>query len=138
MFTTPPRAAGAALLSLALLGAGATAAHAQTQAQGGRPEVHAAGHCSSATVWKLKAKTDDGRIDTEYEVDANRTGQVWTVAINDNGVRVFTGRRTTRAPSGSFSVDRRLVNRAGGDRIVAVARNLRTGERCVGSLTFTG
>ena len=134
MFTTAPRAAGAALISLALLGAGATAA----QAQGGRPEVRAAGHCSSSTVWKLKAKTDDGRIDTEFEVDANRNGQVWTVAINDNGVRVFTGRRTTQAPSGSFSVERRLVNRGGGDRIVAVANNLRTGERCVGSLTFTG
>lgn len=134
MFTTSPRAAGAALLSLALLGAGATAA----QAQGGRPEVRAAGHCSSSTVWKLKAKTDDGRIQTEYEVDSNRNGQVWTVAINDNGARVFTGRRTTQAPSGSFSVERRLVNRAGGDRIVAVASNVRTGERCVGSLTFTG
>ena len=60
------------------------------------------------------------------------------MAVNDNGVRVFTGRRTTRAPSGSFSLERRLTNRAGADRIVAVARNLRTGERCVGSLTFNG
>ena len=136
MFTTAPRAAGAALLSLSLLSAGATAASAS--GGGDRAEVRAAGHCTSSTVWKLKAKTDDGAIDTEYEVDSHRNGQVWTVAINDNGVRVFTGRRTTHAPSGSFSLERRLANRAGGDRIVAVARNLSTGERCVGSLTFTG
>ena len=67
---TTVRSTAAALLSLALLGAGAGAA----SAKGGDPEVRTAGHCSAASVWKLKTKTDDGRLETELEVDSNRVG----------------------------------------------------------------
>jgi hypothetical protein len=123
----------AGLLALALVGTGAGAAQASG---GGGATVRTAGHCTGSTVWKLKAKTDDGRLQTEFEVDSNRVGQTWSVAINDNGVRAFTGTRRTTAPSGSFSVEPRIVNRAGADRITAVASNSRTGERCVGSLRF--
>ena len=41
-------------------------------------------------------------------------------------------RATTHAPSGSFSVERRMVNLRGTDKIVFKARNLRTGEVCRG------
>ena len=112
--------AAAGLLTLALVGGGAGAA----QAKGGHDrEVRKAGHCSAATVWKLKAKHDDGRIEVEVEIDSNRNGQRWSVAIADNGARVFTGSRTTHAPSGSFEVERKIANRAGTDRITALARN---------------
>ncbi len=126
--------AAAGLLTLALVGGGAGAA----QAKGGNDrEVRRAGHCSAATVWKLKAKHDDGRIEAELEVDSNRNGQRWTVAIADNGVRVFTGARTTHAPSGSFEVQRTIANRRGTDRITALARNAATGERCYGSVALS-
>jgi hypothetical protein len=44
------------------------------------------------------------------------------------------GIATTRAPSGSFSVERRLVNTSGPDRIGLRAVNLRSGARCHGTL----
>ena len=141
MTTTPTtllRTSGAVLLSLALLGAGTTAASASGGSGGGRGEVRASGHCSGSSVWKLKAKHDDGRLETELEVDTRHVGRTWSVRLSDNGTRVYAGRRTTTAPSGSFTVERRLVDRAGRDRITAVARDLRTGERCVGALTVAG
>jgi len=125
--------AAAGLLTLALVGGGAGAA----QAKGGHDrEVRRAGHCSAATVWKVKAKHDDGRIEVEVEIDSNRSGQRWSVAIADNGARVFTGSRRTHAPSGSFEVERKIANRAGTDRITALARNARTGERCYGGVAL--
>jgi hypothetical protein len=98
--------------------------------------VERRGSCSGTTDWKLKLQPEDGRIEAEFEVDSNRVGQVWSVAISDNGVRVFTGSRTTSAPSGSFEVERVIANRAGADHVVASARNTRTGETCSGRLTF--
>ena len=49
-----------------------------------------------------------------------------------NGKVVLRTSRYTRAPSGSFEVRRVLKNRAGRDRIVARATNVRTGEVCRG------
>ena len=126
--------AAAGLLTIALVGGGAGAA----QAKGGHDrEVRKAGHCSSATVWKLKAKHDDGRVEVEGEIDSNRNGQHWSVAIADNGRRVFTGSRTTHAPSGSFEVERKIANRAGTDHITTLARNAATGERCYGGVALS-
>ncbi|MDQ1424917.1 MAG: hypothetical protein QOD72_2415 [Acidimicrobiaceae bacterium] len=98
-------------------------------------DVKAAGRCSGGSVWKLKAGARDGGIETEFEVDSNVNGQVWSVRISDNGVQVFAGNRTTVAPSGSFSVGRRIADRAGSDSIRATAMNARTGERCSGVVT---
>jgi hypothetical protein len=33
------------------------------------------GRCSAGATWKLKAKFDDGRLQTEFEVDQNRVGR---------------------------------------------------------------
>ncbi len=87
------------------------------------------GKCSAGHVWKLKAKADDGRIETEFEVDQNRVGRRWRVKIARNGATVFSGIRTTVAPSGSFTV-RRLLAPAASNRIVATAKALRGGETC--------
>lgn len=89
------------------------------------------GRCSAASHWKLKAKPDNGRIEVEFEVDSNRNGQRWDVRISDNGVRVLTGYGVTRAPSGSFEVERLVRNRPGVDHFVAYARNPKTREICV-------
>jgi hypothetical protein len=127
MFTRSHRTAAiGALGALALATLGAAPAHAKD----GRVETR--GSCSAGSAWKLKAGPDNGAIEMEFEVDSNRVGQKWNVVIADNGVRVFAGTRTTLAPSGSFTVARRIPNRAGVDHLVASAKNPATGENCVG------
>jgi hypothetical protein len=105
-------------------------------AKGGDPGVIKRGKCTASATWKLKAKNDDGRIETEFEVDQNRVGKRWRVTIFRNGSKVFSGIRTTRAPSGSFSVERLLAGTAGTDRIVAKARALSSGQTCSASLSI--
>ena len=92
------------------------------------------GSCSAATDWKLKAKPRDGRMEVEFEVDSNRNGQRWTYTLRHDGVVKASGTRTTRAPSGSFSVERRLPNAPGVHTFRATATNTRTGETCRASL----
>ena len=132
-FNTRLRATAATLAVGAGAIAVATPAHAQ---HGGNPVVEKSGNCSAGAVWKLKAKPDNGLIEVEFEVDSNRVGQRWNVHIADNGALVFEGARRTVAPSGSFTVERRIRNRAGTDRIHAVARQPRTGQRCAGTVSL--
>ena len=96
------------------------------------PGVTRTGVCAGGATWELKAKHDDGRVETEFEVDQNRNGRRWNVVIRRNGVVVFRGVRITRPPSGSFSVNRRIANAAGRDRIVATARAVAGGAVCRG------
>ena len=121
-----------ATIALALLVPAAPAA----QAGDDDGEIIRTGSCSGSADWKLKAKRDDGRLEVEWEVDSNRSGQTWRVRIFDNGDRVVATRRTTQPPSGSFEVERHIANRPGSDRIVARSRHLASGQVCRGALTF--
>jgi hypothetical protein len=94
------------------------------------------GSCSGTADWKLKASPENGRIEVEGEVDANRVGQSWNWRILHNGSLSAKGSKTTVAPSGSFTVRRVLVNVKGDDRIVFAARNPKSGQTCRGALTF--
>jgi hypothetical protein len=94
------------------------------------------GTCSNASVWKLKLSPQDGRIEVEYEVDSNKVGQTWAVRLFHNGDRIFAGRRTTQAPSGSFTVRVLANNAAGTDSFRGRATNLVTGEVCGGSASI--
>lgn len=94
-------------------------------------DVKSAGRCTGASTAKIKVKPDDGRLEVEFEVDQNRNGAVWRVRLRDNGQLVFEGRATTRPPSGSFSIEKRIADRPGRDAIKGIARNRATGERCV-------
>jgi hypothetical protein len=123
-------------LGLAALATAVILVSAVPAAAGGDRGVIRTGHCSRASDWKLKLKLDDGRIETEFEVDQNRNGQRWRVVLRRDGAVFFRGIRTTRPPSGSFEVERRPVNRAGRDRISARAVNLRSGEVCRGAATI--
>jgi hypothetical protein len=127
--TTAVAALAAALVALA-----PTALAAPAKDGDGR--VLQSGRCSAGTTWKLKAKADDGRIETEFEVDQNRNGRRWHVTLQRNGVVVFKGTRTTVAPSGSFEVRRLLAPTGGSVRIVATAKAVRGGETCRAALTF--
>ena len=99
-------------------------------------DVIRTGNCSGAADWKLKVGREDAGLEVEFEVDQNRNGQVWRVRITDNGVLRYSGLRTTKAPSGSFSVNRTIRNMAGSNTIVARARNLKTGQLCVAKIVY--
>lgn len=119
---TAPRLAlvVAATFAAATVMAGPAPAYAK-----GADAVRSSSTCATGVI-KLKAKLDDGRIEVEVEVDTNRRGQVWALTLRDNGERVWQGTRTTRAPSGSFSLNKRIANRAGTDVITVRATRGRT------------
>jgi hypothetical protein len=123
-------------LALAAVAATVVLVAAMPAAAGGGKEVRRAGNCSGSADWKLKVKHDDGRIETEFEVDQNRNGQRWRVVLRRDGVLFFRGVRTTHAPSGSFEVNRRPRNPAGLDRVTARAVNLSSGQVCRAAATI--
>jgi hypothetical protein len=133
MSTTKIRIAVAGTLALGVLGStAATAASASASGGGG---VQKSGACSSSGTWKLKAKNDNGALEVGAEVDVNRVGQHWSWRIIDNGTRVASGTAVTVAPSGSFSVNRHIANRAGTDAITFRATN-GAGNSCAGSVSI--
>ncbi|MDQ1692047.1 MAG: hypothetical protein QOH56_2385 [Pseudonocardiales bacterium] len=121
----------AVTLALAAAIAAPALAAAPAEAKGGN-WVRASGACAGGGVWTLKAKHDNGRIETEYEVDTNRAGQLWRVAISDNNVGLFAGNKRTVAPSGSFTVRLLTSDRAGVD-VIRTRSTLGT-HSCVGSV----
>lgn len=131
--TTIRRTAAGASIVLAL---GAVSTLPASASGGGGHEVERRGNCSASTDWKLKAKSEDGRIEVEAEIDSNKSGQTWTWRILHNGGVSARGRATTKPPSGSFEVRRLLVNAAGIDSIGIRATNTSTGETCAGGLKF--
>jgi hypothetical protein len=76
-------------------------------------EVRKSGKCTGRSTSKLKAKRDDGRLEVEFEVDQNRNDVVWKVKIQRNGRTAASGNGRTRAPSGSFSFERRIAGTSG-------------------------
>ena len=102
----------------------------------GNRDVIQEGPCSASSDWKLKLSPEDGRIEVEFEVDQNVSGDRWRVKILHDGDRVFRGARTTGGASGSFEL--RIVedHRAGADTFRARTQNLSTDEICTGSATF--
>ena len=126
------RSTGLAATAAALLLAGGIGAAAPAHARDG--DVRTSGQCSGSAVWKLKLAPRDGRIETEFQVDSNRNGQVWTVKMTDNGVQVFSGTRTTAAPSGSFTVRKTIADRAGTDKVVSTATF--NGQTCRGTASL--
>ena len=92
------------------------------------------GRCSSGADWKLKVKTDDGRLEVEGEVDSNVAGQRWRWALRHNGSVSDRGVSTTTPRSGSFEVERKIVDLAGTDRVVF--RAVHDGQTCRGVVNY--
>jgi hypothetical protein len=105
-------------------------------ASAGQNDVIREGSCADASDWKLKVSPEDGRLEVEFEVDQNLSGDRWRVRIRHDGDLAFRGIRIMRGASGSFEV--RIVENdaAGPDAFGARARNLSTDEVCVGRATF--
>jgi hypothetical protein len=108
----------------------ATASHAG----GGAVRTH--GGCDGPAVWHLKAKPDNGRIELEAEVDSNHVGQVWDWTIKHDGGTATKGSGTTRGASGSFTVKRRMSDKAGTDHFVFRAERRATGAVCRGTVSL--
>ena len=126
MKTKTTTAKAALLATAALLAVPAVATSAQ--AKGGDAVSNSAA-CATGTI-KVKAKVDDGALEVEGEVDTNRVGQTWTWRIVRNGTVAAQGSKVTAAPSGSFSVNRRIANPAGQDTIKFRAVRPATGKVC--------
>jgi hypothetical protein len=125
----------ATLVALAAIAIGGTLG--ANAALAGDGDVIRRGSCSAASDWKLKLSDENGKIEVDFEVDQNVAGDVWRVRIRHDGDLVFAGRRTTRAPSGSFEVRIVEPNRPGDDAFRARAVNVDTGETCVGRAVWT-
>jgi hypothetical protein len=117
-----------------VLAVAALAAVSSAPAKGVGAQVIKQGSCSGSANWKVKAKIDGGVIETEFEVDQNVAGKKWRVVIRQNGVKRFSRIKTTKAPSGSFTVHKLLDNKPGSDRIVGKATALSSGQTCRGAL----
>jgi hypothetical protein len=100
-----------------------------------KAERRVAGSCTASSTSKLKLKLRDGRWETEFEVDQNRVGVRWNVRLSHGGKLAVATTKTTRAPSGSFSLERKLRNSAGDDTISARATSP-GGEVCSASVTI--
>jgi hypothetical protein len=127
---------GMKIISLTALAAasGLVALPAVAPAKGGGTRVVKSGTCSDGSHWKLKVKPDDNVLEVEFEVDMNRNGIPWKVTIRRNGSVAASGTRTTHAPSGSFSFERRISGSSGA-KISATARRTSTGATCRGTAT---
>jgi hypothetical protein len=84
-------------------------------------DVERNGTCTGNATAKIKLSPENGRIETEFEVDQNRNGVTWGVVLRRNGNVVVRTTATTRPPSGSFEVRRVLGNSPGPDTISARA-----------------
>jgi len=101
-----------------------------------RAKAARAGTCSIRSKSKLQANPPkNGRIQVEFEVESHVTGQVWNVLLTDNGHSFFSGKATTKAPSGEFEVRTFAKNQAGTDAVWASATNPATGETCSASVS---
>jgi hypothetical protein len=126
------RIAAAGLLAAGIFG---SAPHAFA-GSGNDRDVIKEGPCSGASDWKLKLSPENGRLEVEFEVDQNVIGDTWKVQMKDNGTVFFRGRAVTKGPSGSFEVRKLITDQPGTDNVVALARNLSTGETCKGSASI--
>jgi hypothetical protein len=118
-------AVGALLMSLALL---ATAAPVSAKVR--------TGSCTGSTDWAMEVYLEDGRIESELEIDHSHSGTTWHWRMKNDGVRFASGKTTIPAGRVWFSVNRFSANGPGPDKIVARAVNRATGEVCRGSITL--
>lgn len=100
-----------------------------------RGDVRVAGACTASSTSKLELSEEDGGIEVEFEVDQNRNGVRWVVAIAQNGSRLVKTARVTKGPSGSFTLRVVAPNGPGTDRFVARATSP-SGEVCVARASF--
>jgi len=105
--------------------------------RGDRPQVRVGGACGAGARSHLGLKAEERGIEVEFEVGHTRAGRTWSVVIVRDGQIAWRGRARTHAPSGSFSVNRRIRNLSGADRVTARATGPR-GVTCTASAILPG
>ncbi|MEA2138523.1 MAG: hypothetical protein QOG56_1673 [Solirubrobacteraceae bacterium] len=108
------------------------AARKSSRSRSGR---RVAGTCTASSTAKLELKRRNGRLKAEFEVDQNHSGVTWDVSLRHDGRLAVRTTKTTKAPSGSFSLERHLRDGAGRDTISAEATSP-SGEVCSASVTI--
>lgn len=98
-------------------------------------DVRVGGSCTGNTSAKIKLSPEDGRIETEFEVDQNRGGVTWRVVLRRNGTVAARTQGTTGGPSGSFEIRRLLADGPGSDSVSARAVSP-SGEVCTASASI--
>jgi hypothetical protein len=98
-------------------------------------DVLVRGTCTGSISSKLKLSEEDGRIEVEFEVDQNRNGIRWSVALFRGSTRIARTTRVTRPPSGSFEARWVVANRPGRDTFRARAVSP-AGEVCAARASF--
>lgn len=131
--TAPTTTPATTTAAVAAMTAAATTTAAGAGGNRGRKLV--VGSCTDGSTAKLKVKPDDGRLEAEFEVDQNRSGVTWSVVLRRNGRVAVSTRATTNARSGSFSVERKIADGSGSDRVSARATSP-SGEVCSAALTI--
>jgi DUF4097 and DUF4098 domain-containing protein YvlB len=124
------------IIRVALAGAVALTLAGSTPASAKDGDVIRRGSCTGSSDWKLKLSPENGKIEVEFEVDSNHAGQVWKVRLFHDGNRIFAGKRTTKAPSGSFEVRVVANNGAGTDSFKGRAARVNGDEVCGGTASI--
>ena len=70
----------------------------RSSGRGGDDRVIRASDCTGSADWKVKVKSDDGRLEVEGEIDSNAVGQRWRWTIRHNGSVSDRGTATTTRP----------------------------------------
>lgn len=96
--------------------------------------VERRGFCTNGARWDIRAESDDGRIEVDAEIDTSRTGRRWDWVLKHNGSVSARGTSRTRAPSGSFEVERYSIDLSGTDTFRF--RASRKGARCVATISW--
>jgi hypothetical protein len=89
--------------------------------------------CPQGTNAMLTLSHDDGHVEAEMELHADKAGQVWRIRFYNEGVRALTVSQRTNSSEGggTLSVSRLLTDHSGTNAITATATNQVTKERCV-------
>jgi hypothetical protein len=111
--------------------AGAALAGAPSASAKGGDGVKVQGSCTHGSSATLKLKREDSGTEIEFEIDQNRNGVPWKVALRRGGSLIASATVTTHAPSGSFDLHK---VRSGAGTVSAVAT--RPGERCTASASL--
>jgi uncharacterized protein YfaQ (DUF2300 family) len=102
-----------------------------------REEVRASGTCGGGVRSEIKLKSRDGGIEAEFEVHQARGGSAWRVTVSQEGRVAWRGTVRAGRSSRAFTLERRLRDYAGADR-VSVRASGPSGVTCRASATLPG
>ena len=118
----------AGAMSLGAVATGASVAAASPKGS----SVNNSAKCTKGSVGNLQIQREDtGKLSIDMGVDMSRhsSGVPWKVKAYDNGSLIANAKVRT-VSDGSFSITRLISPKAGSNRVVFYATNLRTGETC--------